>query len=164
MFRTVSLSLILLLVASPAIGYAASSYYVTFIPASPDINEPVTARVSSTAGPSCLPPPTSVTLTGNTIQLRLDYSDSCASGSLIASRDYAIGAYPLGRYYFDIQSCQNEPPPFGTTCTTAFHGPLFIGFKLVPVPLLSARSIWLLLVGIIGATFTLCSRRSSTSI
>jgi len=151
--------LFLLLLTISRVGHTASTYDVTFIPASPAVNEPVTARVSSKAGPSCLPPPTSVTLTGNTIQLRLDYSDSCASGNPIPSRDYAIGAYPLGRYYFDIQSCQNEPPPFGTTCTTAFHGSLIVGLGVMPIPMLSAWLRGLLSLGLVMTAFAVTARR-----
>ena len=163
MSRVAFLIFFSLLLTIPRVAHAASSYYVTFIPASPAVDEPITARVSSTFGPSCLPPPTSVILDGSTIQLQLDYSDSCASGSPIPSRDYAIGAYPAGRYHFDIRSCQNEPPPFGTTCTTAFHGWLVVGLDVLPIPTLSFWLLGLLSVGVVAIGVGEISRRAGTA-
>lgn len=149
MYRIVALTISLLLLVMPANGHAVTIYYVSFIPSSPNIQEPVTARVSSSSGPSCLPPATSITVQDTTIELQLDYSDSCATGSPIPYRDYALGGFPSGRYSFQIKSCQNNPPPFPTSCNTSPHGGFVVGAHFAPVPSLSRWSLGLLMLGVI---------------
>ena len=118
-------SLTMLFAVFPAF---AADYSVQFIPPSPAPGQTVIARVSNTTGPSCLPPETSVTTVGTAITLRLDYTDTCASGNPIASRDYPIGSFGAGSYTFSINSCQKNPPPLPSPCTIGYQGALAVGF------------------------------------
>ena len=138
-------SLTMLFAVFPAF---AADYNVQFIPPFPAPAQAVIARVSSTTGPSCLPPETSVTTIGTAIALRLDYTDTCASGNPIASRDYPIGSPSAGSYTFLINSCQNNPPPLPNPCTIGFQGALAVGF-ISATPTASWGAYALLVLGII---------------
>ena len=132
-------SLILLLcsfITFPA--WAITSFSVQFIPSSPQPGSDITARVASLLSslPACLPAATSINLSGTTITMRLDYGDTCGTGSPLPYRDYPLGPYAAGSYTFAINVCVSGPTS-PVTCGIEYQGPLVVGTNISSIPVLS---------------------------
>ena len=119
-------------------AFAENFYAVRVLPANPIPGELVFVRVAAIDGPDCLPPAV-LTTQGSTTRLALYYSDTCATGTPVAYRDYALGPYDRGRHRLIIDACIENPPPLPNNCTTRYQGTIAVGVVPASVP---ALSLW----------------------
>ena len=120
---------------------ASELYVVTFAPTPIHAGDPVTAFVTDAGSSPCLPPATSVSLTTQAVTLRLDFTDVCAGGGRIQNRAYDLGALPAGSYTFQINACQDNPPPLPSPCSIVYSAPLMVAGLTDTVPMSDAAGL-----------------------